>query len=135
LAGKLQYSEKTCPSATLSTTNPTWSDLGSNPGRRGGKPATNCLSFGTSVFWELVTVLVFRLTISQQNALWIWSNPLTVTGRFVWAILRAMVTVRHPLSHPPTVQLQLLSSLLPTILSSAYAELRSQSKITTCICE
>jgi hypothetical protein len=27
--GKLKYSEKTCPSATLSTTNHTWPDLGS----------------------------------------------------------------------------------------------------------
>jgi hypothetical protein len=27
---KPKYSEKTCPSATLSTTNPTWLDLGSN---------------------------------------------------------------------------------------------------------
>jgi hypothetical protein len=26
--GKPKYSEKTCPSATLSTTNPTWPDLG-----------------------------------------------------------------------------------------------------------
>jgi hypothetical protein len=27
--------EKTCPSATVSTTNPTWIDSGSNPGLRG----------------------------------------------------------------------------------------------------
>jgi hypothetical protein len=46
--GKPKYSEKTCPSSTLSTTNPTWPDLGSNPGRRGGKPATNHLSYGTA---------------------------------------------------------------------------------------
>jgi hypothetical protein len=39
--GKRKYSEKNCPSATLSTTNPTWPDLGSNPGLRGGKRATN----------------------------------------------------------------------------------------------
>jgi hypothetical protein len=45
--GKAKYSEKTCPSATLSTTNPTWPDPGSNPGRRGGKPATNRLSYVT----------------------------------------------------------------------------------------
>jgi hypothetical protein len=45
---KLKYSEKTCPSATLSTTNPTWPDLGSNPGCHGGKPATNHLSYGTA---------------------------------------------------------------------------------------
>jgi hypothetical protein len=53
LAGKLKYSEKTCPSATLSTTNPTWADLGLNLGRRGWKPATNSLSYGTA--FETVT--------------------------------------------------------------------------------
>jgi hypothetical protein len=35
---------KTCPSATLSTTNPTWTDPGSNPGLRSGRPAANRLS-------------------------------------------------------------------------------------------
>jgi hypothetical protein len=39
---------KTCPSATLSTTNPTWTDPGSNPGLRGGRPAANRLSHGTA---------------------------------------------------------------------------------------
>jgi hypothetical protein len=34
--------------AALSTTNPTCSDPGSNPGRRCGKPATNRLSYGTA---------------------------------------------------------------------------------------
>jgi hypothetical protein len=47
--GKPNYSEKTCPSATLFTTNPTWPDLGSNPGRRGENPATNRMSYGTAV--------------------------------------------------------------------------------------
>jgi hypothetical protein len=37
--GKPKYLEKTCPSATLSITNPTWLDVSSNPGGRGGKPA------------------------------------------------------------------------------------------------
>jgi hypothetical protein len=46
---KLKYSEKTCPTATLSTTNPTRSYLVSNPGRRGGRPATNRLSYGTAL--------------------------------------------------------------------------------------
>jgi hypothetical protein len=40
--------KQTRPSATLSTTNPTWPDLGSNPGRRGGKPETNRLSYGAA---------------------------------------------------------------------------------------
>jgi hypothetical protein len=47
--GNPKYSEKTCPSATLSTTNPTWPEPGSNPGRRGGEPATNRLSYGAAL--------------------------------------------------------------------------------------
>jgi hypothetical protein len=51
--GKPKYSEKTCPSSTLSTTNPTWPDLGSNRGRRGGKPVTNRLSYGTVIAFSV----------------------------------------------------------------------------------
>jgi hypothetical protein len=39
---------KPCLSATLSNTNLTWTDLESNPGLRGEKPATNRLSHGTA---------------------------------------------------------------------------------------
>jgi hypothetical protein len=39
---------KTCPSVTLSTTNPTWIDPGLNPGIRGERPGTNRLSHGTA---------------------------------------------------------------------------------------
>jgi hypothetical protein len=39
---------KNCPSATLSTKNPTWIDPGSNPGLSGERPATNRLSHGTA---------------------------------------------------------------------------------------
>jgi hypothetical protein len=45
--GKQSTRGKTCPSDTLSTT---WTDPGSNPGLRGGRPATNSLSHGTAVF-------------------------------------------------------------------------------------
>jgi hypothetical protein len=38
--------EKTCPSDTLSITNPTWTEPGSNPGLRSGRPAVNRLSHG-----------------------------------------------------------------------------------------
>jgi hypothetical protein len=48
LAGKPNYSEKTYYSATLSTTNPTWTDLVSDPGRWDGKTPTNSLSYGTA---------------------------------------------------------------------------------------
>jgi hypothetical protein len=56
---------KTCPSVTLSTTNPTRTDSGSNPGLRGERPATNRLSHGKArilVFLslELNLVAVFQ---------------------------------------------------------------------------
>jgi hypothetical protein len=43
---KLTWEIGTCPSATLSTRNPTWTDPGSNPGLGGERPATNRLSHG-----------------------------------------------------------------------------------------
>jgi hypothetical protein len=46
--GKSKYSEETSLSATSSTTNPIWPDLGSNHGRLYGKPVTNRLSYGTA---------------------------------------------------------------------------------------
>jgi hypothetical protein len=49
LTGEQKYSEKTCPSATLSTINPTWPYLESNLGCRCGKPETNRLSYGTAL--------------------------------------------------------------------------------------
>jgi hypothetical protein len=42
--GKPKYSEKTCLSATLSTTNPTWPDPGANPGCRSLRLVTDRLS-------------------------------------------------------------------------------------------
>jgi hypothetical protein len=47
--GKPNCLQKTCPSATLSTTNPTRLDPGLNPARRCGKPATNHLSYGAAL--------------------------------------------------------------------------------------
>jgi hypothetical protein len=49
LAGETKVlGENLPPRATLSTTNPTWPDLGSNSSRRDGKPATNGRSYGTT---------------------------------------------------------------------------------------
>jgi hypothetical protein len=39
---------KTCPNATLSTKNFTWTEPGSNSDLRGGRPAANRLSHGTA---------------------------------------------------------------------------------------
>jgi hypothetical protein len=46
--GKTKYSKKTYPIVTLFTTNPTLRHLSSNPVCRGGKSATNLLSYGTA---------------------------------------------------------------------------------------
>jgi hypothetical protein len=69
--GKPKYSEKTCPSATLSTTNLARPDLGSNPGSRGGKPATNRLSYGTALKPPLLL---------YSKRFWWWCMTLEVTG-------------------------------------------------------
>jgi hypothetical protein len=65
---KPKYSEKTCPSITFSTTNPTRSDLGSNVGRCSGKPATNHLSYGTNLqhCLERLSVLLLREYMSDR---------------------------------------------------------------------
>jgi len=39
---------RTCPSATLSTTNPSWPGLGLNSDFHGERPATDRLSHGTA---------------------------------------------------------------------------------------
>jgi hypothetical protein len=43
-----ELEEKTCPSATLSTTNPTWNGPAPNSGLRSNRPVTNCLSYSTA---------------------------------------------------------------------------------------
>jgi hypothetical protein len=57
----------TCPSATLSTTNPTWTDPGSNPGLRSERPATNRLSQVTFIFdvpWLLESAMEFQISMA-----------------------------------------------------------------------
>jgi hypothetical protein len=48
--------EETCPSATLCTTNPTWTDPASNPGLRAGRPAANRLSHGTALCYHFSNI-------------------------------------------------------------------------------
>jgi hypothetical protein len=55
----MKCSEKTCSSAILSTTDPTWIDLGLNSGRRDGKPASNHLSYGTAKSVLIWALLIF----------------------------------------------------------------------------
>jgi hypothetical protein len=61
LAGKTEVlGEKTCPSATFSSTNPPRPNPGSNPGRRSGKPATNRLSYGAAYEKQYVISLSYQ---------------------------------------------------------------------------
>jgi hypothetical protein len=55
MAGEAEVLGESLPQFLLSTTYPTWVDLGSNTDRSGGKPATNRLSYATAFFggWQL----------------------------------------------------------------------------------
>ena len=75
---------KTCPSATLSTKNSSWTDQGSNPGLRGERPATNSLNHGTAgrelgykhTFCQNVVCtnkLLLLIFPSKHNMLTCWS--------------------------------------------------------------
>ena len=49
LAGHVRNTRTdTCSSATLSTTNPMWTDLGANPRLRGEKPTLNAMRHGAT---------------------------------------------------------------------------------------
>ena len=55
------------PSATSSTTNPIWTDPGSNPGLRVERPATNRLSHGTAFLLDLVVATINHNKIIDKN--------------------------------------------------------------------
>jgi hypothetical protein len=84
---KPKYSQKTHPSATLFTTNPTWPDPGSNPDRRGGKPATNRLSYGAAYRGPFL--------VSKER------NAKSITLLYLVLRLRIRGTL-PPLSHTPS---------------------------------
>jgi hypothetical protein len=67
---------RTCPSATLPTTNPTWIDPGANSGLRGERPATNDLSHGTAS-WCVVTMTNSLDVIYRPN---FYKNEVSQTG-------------------------------------------------------
>jgi hypothetical protein len=60
---------KTCPSATLSTTNPTCIEPGANTGLCGERPATNDLSHGTALLLALINYsrIILRVNSSKTT--------------------------------------------------------------------
>jgi hypothetical protein len=65
--GKPKYSEKTYPSATLSTTNPTWLDPGLKPGRRCGKPSTLPLELWSGLYTRITGYNSAQTTLSSSS--------------------------------------------------------------------
>jgi hypothetical protein len=63
--GNRRTQRKNCPSATLSTTNPTWIDPGTNPGLRCERPSTNDLSHGSALSELLAST--YKATASQTT--------------------------------------------------------------------
>jgi hypothetical protein len=63
--GNRSTRRKPAPAPLCPTTNPTWPDPGSNPGRRSGKPATNRLSYGAATAARLLNIQYHTPTICQ----------------------------------------------------------------------
>jgi hypothetical protein len=72
--GKPKYSEKTCPSATLSTTNPTWPALVS-------KPTTNRLSYDTAWGRSRLAFRVLLVRNEKVNDVLTWSDCVRTVKR------------------------------------------------------
>jgi hypothetical protein len=58
---------KTCPSATLSTTNPAYTDPGWNPGLRGERLATKRLSHGMTNAANKVSKLEAQIVFIRSS--------------------------------------------------------------------
>jgi hypothetical protein len=68
---------KTCPSATFSTTNRTYTDPGANEGLHGERTATNRLSHGTVIAGITIRISSNRNTAVDKRYLGIYLNRLT----------------------------------------------------------
>jgi hypothetical protein len=96
---------KTCPSATLSTTNTTWIDPGANLGLRGERPATNGLSHGTATLIPLTTTeTVTSVAIQGRTNRHLFANLETSIApqrEGIWPMLYNFLT-RNYLRNPPS---------------------------------
>jgi hypothetical protein len=73
--GKPEYSEETCPSATLSTTKSHMTIRSRTPDRSGGKPATNRLSYGAAHIHILLMFFIIPINALDPTKLHQLDSP------------------------------------------------------------
>jgi hypothetical protein len=113
LTGENRSSQReTCRSATLFTTNPTWTDPGSNPCLRGGRPAANRLShctadichiwkklwwFTTVWFWrpQLLVLNYLLITSFMQHSMCFWQSEFFHRISGYSSVLRVLRVDKH----------------------------------------
>jgi hypothetical protein len=74
-----KYSENPCPIAAMSIKNRIWPDPGSNTAHRGGKPATNRLSYRTAILtFLLIHFLTLLIAYLLKSIRTLWTLQLVI---------------------------------------------------------
>jgi hypothetical protein len=97
--GNRNTQRKPAPNATLSTTHPTWLYLGSNPGRRGGKPATTRQSQGTApcaCVWCWLLLISICNYVMEEYSGYLGAAPNSLTAL---VFLQPYIQVGHEMSY------------------------------------
>jgi hypothetical protein len=114
-AGETEVLGENLPSATLSTTNPTWIDPGANPGVRGERPATNRLSHGTAFLPVTIFFFIFASLFCIFSSFFL---PLTSHFSLLYRLLFAP---------PHFIRIFSLFAILFTCIDPFWTALRSQT--------
>jgi hypothetical protein len=100
LTGEFQRTgTETCPSDTLSTTNPTWTDPGANPGLRGERPAMSQVHSNVPLHLEFIKcsgMKYFDVTTPTQ-----FSRPVRNEPYIVFVRLTETFISRSPKPQSP----------------------------------
>jgi hypothetical protein len=101
LQGNRRTRRQTCPSDTLSTTKPTWSDPSANSGLRGESPATNRLSHGTAPYCGVSNGNLLKLTMCWIKSVLKLTNNVLTAKSVLWrntAIIRWLLNTHYSLA-------------------------------------
>jgi hypothetical protein len=82
LTGKTEELRKTCPNATLSTTNPTWTNLDANLGLCGEMLVANHLSHG--LVCRHLSESCFKITWMMELTTNAYSSTVFTNANFLW---------------------------------------------------